>query len=97
MQNNEYMTPQIGELSAKASGNPLHMRGLMHVLSNVYTEGMSIDDLQMGVGLKVQEQLKRSLETLTPEQAQVVRIFLQSVDYTLTLENENKIRSGKSM
>lgn len=94
---NQSITPQISDLEVKATGNPLQMRGLMHVLSTSYSEGMSLDELQMAVGTAVQQQLQQSLQTLDPATAQSVMSFLQDVDYTLTLEHNKEIRSGRTM
>ena len=94
---NQSITPQLSDMEVKASGNPLKMRGLMHVLSSSYTEGMSLDDLQMAIGTAVQQQLQQSLQGLDPATAQSVMSFLQNVDYTLTLDYNKKVRTGKSM
>ena len=94
---NQSITPQISDLEVKATGNPLQMRGLMHVLSTSYSEGMSLDELQMAVGIAVQQQLQQSLQTLDPATAQSVMAFLQDVDYTLTLEHNKAFRSGRTM
>ena len=72
------------------------MRGLMHVLSSNYTLGMSLNDLQVAVGTAVQQQLQQSLQSLDSATAKSVMAFLQSVDYTLTLDYNKEIRSGKS-
>ena len=96
MDSKNYITPQINDLPTKASGNPLKMRGLMHVLSSNYTEGMSLDELQMVVGTAVQQQLQQSLQSLDPTTAQTVMSFLQGVDYTLTQEYNKAIRVGRS-
>ncbi len=92
---NQNIAPQ--QLSDKASGNPLKMRGLMHVLSASYSEGMSLDELQMAVGTAVQQQLQQSLQTLDPATAQSVMAFLQNVDYTLTLDYNKVIRTRRTM
>ena len=47
----------VDNLQTQASGDPLKMRGWMHVLSSNYTEGMSLDELQMLIGTTVQQQL----------------------------------------
>ena len=94
---NQSITPQVSDMETKASGNPLKMRGLMHVLSSSYKEGMSLDDLQVAVGTAVQQQLQQSLQGLDPATAQSVMSFLQNVDYTLTLDYNEKVRTGKSM
>ncbi len=91
------MKPQMSDLSAKASGEPLQMRGLMHVLSSNYTEGMSLDELQIAVGSVIKKQIQESLQNLDASSIQVVMSFLQSVDYTLTIDNNKEIRSGRSM
>ena len=91
------ITPQLSDLEVKASGNPLQMRGLMRVLSTSYSEGMSFDEFQIAVGTAVQQQLQQSLQTLDPATAQSVMAFLQDVDYTLTLEHNRAIRSGRTM
>ena len=92
---NQNIAPQ--QLSDKASCNPLKMRGLMHVLSASYSEGMSLDELQMAVGTAVQQQLQQSLQTLDPATAQSVMAFLQNVDYTLTLDYNKVIRTRRTM
>lgn len=89
----EPITPQLSELGVKPSGNPLQMRGLMHVLSNVYTEGMSLDELQLAVGTIIQQQLTDAIQTMDPATVQTVMTFLQGVDYTLTLDNNKQIRN----
>jgi response regulator of citrate/malate metabolism len=94
---NQSITPQLSDMEVKATGNPLQMRGLMHVLSSSYTEGMSLDDLQVAVGTAVQQQLQQSLQGLDPATAQSVMSFLQNVDYTLTLDYNKEVRTGKSM
>ena len=68
----------------------------MHVLSSNYTLGMSLNDLQVAVGTAVQQQLQQSLQSLDSATAKSVMAFLQSVDYTLTLDYNKEIRSGKS-
>lgn len=94
--NNQSMTPGIVDLEAKASGNFLQMRGLMHVLSSNYVEGMSLDELQMAVGTAVQQQLQQSINSLDPTTAQTVASFLQNLDYALTLEHNKEISAGRS-
>lgn len=96
--NDQYsVTPQIDDLSVKASGNPLQMRGLNHVLSAVYTEGMSLDELQIAVSTAVQQELQRSIQALDPMAVRNVMNFLQGVDYTLTQEYNKEIHTGRSM
>ena len=94
---NQSITPQLSDMEVKATGNPLQMRGLMHVLSSSYTEGMSLDDLQVAVGTAVQQQLQQSLQGLDPATAQSVMAFLQDVDYTLVTEYNKEIRTGRTM
>lgn len=94
---NQDIIPQISDLPAHATGNPLQMRGLMHVLDLNYTEGMSLDELQTSVGSAIQQQLYKSLNGLDPATARAVMSFLQDVDSTLTLEYNKEVRTGKSM
>lgn len=93
---NQSITPQISDLGVKNTGNPLQMKGLMKVLSTSYSEGMSLEELQIAVGTAVQQQLQQSLQTLDPATAQSVMSFLQNVDYTLTLEYNKEIRTGRT-
>ena len=91
------ITPQISDLAAKPSGNPLQMRGLMHVLSTSYSEGMSLDELQMAVANAVRQQLQQSLQTLDPATAQSFMAFLQSIDNALVEGYNPVIRTGRTM
>lgn len=73
------------------------MRGLNHVLSVIYTEGMPLDELQIAVATAVQQELQRSIQNLDPIVARNVMDFLQGVDYTLTQEYNKEIHTGRSM
>ena len=73
------------------------MRGLNHVLSVIYTEGMPLDELQIAVATAVQQELQRSIQNLDPIAARNVMDFLQGVDYTLTQEYNKEIHTGGSM
>lgn len=95
--NNQSITPQISDLGVNASGDPLKMEGLMHVLSKSYSEGMSLDELQVAVGTAVRQQLQQSLQNLDSATAQSVMAFLQDVDYTLATEYNKEIRTGRTM
>ncbi len=75
----------------------LQMRGLNHVLSVIYTEGMPLDELQIAVATAVQQELQRSIQNLDPIAARNVMDFLQGVDYTLTQEYNKEIHTGRSM
>ena len=75
----------------------LQMRGLNHVLSVIYTEGMPLDELQIAVATAVQQELQRSIQNLDPIVARNVMDFLQGVDYTLTQEYNKEIHTGRSM
>ena len=89
------LTQQIDSMPVKDSGNPLQMRGLMHVLSSVYVEGMSLNDLQIAVGTVVQQQLQQSINSLDSASVQPVMNFLQNLDYTLTLEQNKEVIKGR--
>ncbi len=89
---NQGVTPQVSELGTKASGDPLQMRGLMHVISTSYKEGMSLDDLKVAVASTIQQRLQQSLQNLDPATAQTVMSFLQNVDSTLVLDNNKIVR-----
>ena len=97
MDSQNYITKQINDLPTNASGNPLQMRGLMHVLSSTYTKGMSLDELQMAVGTAIQQQLQQSIESLDLTTAQTVMNFLQGVDYTLTKEYNKEVHTGRTI
>ena len=61
------------------------MRGLNHVLSVIYTEGMPLDELQIAVATAVQQELQRSIQNLDPIAARNVMDFLQGVDLAKTI------------
>ena len=95
--NQDYQTKQMSNLSVNASGNPLQMRGLMHVLSSSYHDGITLEELQIAVGTAVQQQLQQSLQGMDQASAQTILSFLQGLDYTLTQDYNKNVRSDRTL
>ena len=95
MDDQGYVTPQINDMPMKASGNPLQMRGLLHVMSSIYSDGMSLDDLQVSFGTVLQNELRDAIQGMDESQVQVIMSFLQKLDYKLTLDYNKTVRNKR--
>ena len=85
------MLPPKESLTVGGNGNPLQMRGLCHVVSACYEQGMTLDELQAKVGSAVQKELSMQLQAMDPASAKVVMEFLKTIDNGLTLDYNRDI------